>query len=143
MVESISQILNKLQSLNQGRTIAVIKHFTTVCYVALFALSTNSSPIHAQPVVVSRSLINLGRAENLAREAAEQANGGLQHYRAENSMYGTAERSPHSYDGHGIWTFTFKGHSPDSDTPTVESVVTVTRTGIVHVNYNGPIRATP
>jgi len=89
------------------------------------------------------SLINLGRAENLARQAAEQANGGLQHYRAQNSMYGPAKRSPHTYDGHGRWTFTFKGHTPDSNTPTVESVVTVSRTRIVHIDYNGPIRSTP
>ncbi|MHC5916649.1 MAG: hypothetical protein ACYTXE_38000 [Nostoc sp.] len=87
------------------------------------------------------SLINLGRAENLAREAAEKANGGLQHYRAENSMYGPAERSPHTYDGHGTWTFTFNGHSPDSDTPTVKSIVTVSRTRIVHINYNRHIRS--
>jgi hypothetical protein len=106
-------------------------------------LVINSLPIQAQPVPGHRSLISLGRAENLAREAAEQANGGLQNYRAENSMYGPAERSPHIYDGHGSWTFTFKGHNPNSDTPTVESVVTVSRTGVVHVDYNEPIRSTP
>ncbi|MBW4591032.1 hypothetical protein G7B40_008440 [Aetokthonos hydrillicola Thurmond2011] len=89
------------------------------------------------------SLINLNRAENLARQAAEQANGGLQHYRAQNSMYGPAEDSPYNYNGDGSWTFTFKGHSPDSDTPTVESVVTVSRTRIVRIDYNGPIRSTP
>jgi len=87
------------------------------------------------------SLISLGRAENLAREAAEKANGGLQNYRAENSMYGPAERSPHTYDGHGSWTFTFKGHRPGSNTPTVKSAVTVSRTRKVHIDYNKPIRS--
>jgi len=121
----------------------MLKQIAIVSSVVFFALTTNSLPIHAQPLPGKRSLINLGRAENLARQAAEQTNGGLQHYRAQNSMYGPAERSPHTYDGHGSWTFTFKGHSPDSDTPTVESVVTVSRTGIVHIDYNGPIRSTP
>jgi len=121
----------------------MLKQIITVSYVVFFALTLNSLPIHAQPLRGRTPLINLGRAENLARQAAEEANGGLKHYRAENSMYGPAERSPHTYDGHGSWTFTFKGHSPDSATPTVKSVVTVSRTSIVHIDYNGPIRSTP
>ncbi len=121
----------------------MLKQVTIVSYIVLSALAINSRPLQAQPRPSSRSLISLDRAENLARQAAEKSNGGLQHYRAEDSMYGPAERSPHTYDGHGNWTFTFKGHSPDSDTPTVESVVTVSSIGVVHVDYNGPIRSTP
>ncbi|MDF5722533.1 MAG: hypothetical protein PUP91_18985 [Rhizonema sp. PD37] len=117
----------------------MLKQFIVVPSVLLIALTTNALPSHAQRPG-SRSLISLGRAENLAREAAEKANGGLQNYRAENSMYGPAQSSPHVYDGHGTWTFTFKGHRPDSRTPTVKSVVTVSRRGNVNVNYNGPIR---
>lgn len=119
----------------------MLKQIIVVPSVVLIALTTNSLPSHAEPPVPGqRALINLGRAENLARQAAEQANGGIQNYRAENSMYGPAERSPHIYDGRGSWTFTFNGHRPDSPTPTVKSVVTVSRTGIVNVNYNAPIR---
>ncbi|MDF5714724.1 MAG: hypothetical protein PUP93_12770 [Rhizonema sp. NSF051] len=118
----------------------MLKQIIVLPSVLLIALTTNALPSHAQRVPGSRSLITLGRAENLAREAAEKANGGLQNYRAENSMYGPAQSSPHIYDGHGTWTFSFKGHRPDSRTPTVKSVVTVSRSGIVNVNYNGPIR---
>lgn len=118
----------------------MLKQIIVVPSVLLIALTTNSLPSHAQRVPGSKSLITLGRAENLAREAAEKANGGLQNYRAENSMYGPAQSSPHIYDGHGTWTFTFKGHRPSSSTFTLKSVVTVSRTGIVNVNYNGPIR---
>ena len=119
----------------------MLKQITTISFVVFLGLTTNSLSVHAQPAPGSRNLITLGRAENLAREAAEKANGGLQHYRASDSMYGPAERSPHTYDGHGTWTFSFKGHSPDSDTPTVESVVTVSRSGLVNLDYNGPIRS--
>lgn len=108
---------------------------------ALITLTASLLPIRAWSQPGPRALINLGRAENLARQAAENANGGLEHYRAEDSMYGPAEQSPHVYDGHGRWTFTFNGHAPDSDVPTVESIVTVSRSGRVEVNYNGPIRS--
>jgi len=114
----------------------LIKSIAASCLVVL----TNSLPTHAQAEPGLRDLNTLGRAENLARQAAEKANGGLQHYRAENSMYGPVERSLYTYDGNGSWTFTFRGHSPGNDTPTVESVVTVSRTSIVNVDYNGPIR---
>ncbi len=115
----------------------MLKQITTISYVVFFALTINSLSAHAQP---SPDFITLQRAENLARQAAEKANGGLQHYRSSDSMHGPAERSPYTYDGHGTWTFTFTGHSPGSDTPTVESVVTVSKSGIVNVDYNGPIR---
>ena len=118
----------------------MLKQFIVVPSVLLIALTTNSLPSHAQRVYGGRSLISLGRAENLAREAAERANGGLQNYRAQNSMYGPAQSSPHVYDGHGTWTFRFKGHRPSSRIFTVRSVVTVSRRGNVNVNYNGPIR---
>jgi hypothetical protein len=119
----------------------MLKPITLVSCIVFFALATNSRPLHAQPHPSSAALINLDRAENLARQAAEKANGGLQNYRAEDSMYGTGDRSPHTYDGHGSWTFTFKGHRPGSVTPTVESVVTVSRDGFVNIDYNGPIHS--
>jgi hypothetical protein len=85
--------------------------------------------------------IALRRAMNLARQAAERANGGLDKYRAEPSMYGMTERAPVVYNNNDSWTFTFQGGAPEA-APTVESVVTVTRDRRVTVDYNGPIRQT-
>ena len=83
----------------------------------------------------------LNRAKNLARQAAEMANGGLNEYRAEDSMHGPSIESPFVDNGDGTWTFTFKGGSPGSMTPTVESIVTVDQnTFQVTVDYNGPIQ---
>lgn len=83
----------------------------------------------------------LNRAKNLARQAAEMANGGLNEYRAENSMHGPSIESPFVDNGDGTWTFTFKGGSPGSMTPTVESIVTVDQKTLqVTVDYNGPIQ---
>lgn len=121
----------------------MLKQITVATSVVLTTLTINLLPIHAQPHPSQRDLVTIRRAQNLARQAAEKVNGGLQRYRAENSMYGPAESSRYTYDGHGTWSFDFTGHRPDSDTPTVESVVTVSRTGIVNVDYNGPIRSTP
>lgn len=84
--------------------------------------------------------IVLLRAKNLARKAAETANGGLSRYRAEPSMHGLTRDAPYVDNGNGSWTFTFQGGAPGSEVYTIESVVTVTDEGVVTVEYNGPVR---
>ena len=79
------------------------------------------------------------RAMNLARQAAERANGGLNNYRAETSMYGPATQSPFKDNGNGTLTFTFLGGRPAAP-PTIKSVVTVSLTGDrVTLDANEPI----
>jgi len=85
--------------------------------------------------------IDLNRAKNLARQAAESANGGIRVYRAENSMHGPANLCPYVDNGDS-WTFTFLGSRPGATTMTIESVVTVYKDSPrVLVAYNGPIRS--
>lgn len=85
--------------------------------------------------------VELNRAKNRARRAAEEANGGLSQYRAEDAMHGPAEESPFVDNGDGTWTFTVRGRRPNSNRFTIETVVTVSRDGKqVTVDYNGPIR---
>ena len=84
--------------------------------------------------------IDLNRAKNLARQAAESANGGIRVYRAENSMHGPASQCPYVDNGDS-WTFTFLGGRPGLTTRTIESVVTVYKNNPrVVVAYNGAIR---
>lgn len=85
--------------------------------------------------------IDLNRAKNLARQAAEAANGGIRYYRAEDSMHGPAQRCPYVDNGDS-WTFTFSGSRVGSVTRTIESVVTVYKNSSrrIVVAYNGPIR---
>lgn len=82
----------------------------------------------------------LVRAQNLARQAAVEVNGGLDVYRPEPSMFGQVENAPYVKNPNGSVTFTFTGSPPEASAPAVKSVVTVTRNDIVTVNYNGPIR---
>ncbi|MGA7933400.1 MAG: hypothetical protein WCA35_07625 [Kovacikia sp.] len=82
----------------------------------------------------------LNRAKNLARQAAEEANGGIRVYRAEDSMHGPAEQCPYVDNGDS-WTFTFLGRRVSSRSMTIKSVVTVYKSSRrVIVAYNGPIR---
>lgn len=84
--------------------------------------------------------VDLNRAKNLARQAAEAANGGIRVYRAEASMHGPAQDCPYVDNGDS-WTFTFLGGRPGSSVMTIESVVTVYKDSPrVVVAYNGAIR---
>ncbi len=111
--------------------------------VGVFPTLSNANPApqyEADRVIIIDNNIELNRAKNLARQAAEVANGGLGNYRAEASMHGAAKESPFVDNGDGTWTFTFKGQKPGASVYTVETVVTVSQDGTVRVDYNGPIR---
>ncbi|PPT07083.1 hypothetical protein CKA32_004850 [Geitlerinema sp. FC II] len=87
------------------------------------------------------SPMDLNRAKNYARQAAEQANGGLGEYRAEPAMHGPSADAPYEINADGTITFTFLGRAPESQTYTVESVVTVDPGNwAIDLEYNGPIR---
>ncbi|MDX2230843.1 MAG: hypothetical protein NW220_14475 [Leptolyngbyaceae cyanobacterium bins.349] len=119
------------------------------------ALVANPMPGFAQSGEISQCAVNaiasdnavaqinaLGRAKNLARQAAEAANGGLGGYRAEAAMHGPVSAAPCVDNGNGSWTFTVKGGAPGFTTPTQETVVTVDSNGwTVKVDYNGPVRS--
>jgi len=121
------------------------------CLLALSTLAVGVSPALSNPLRSSQSQlteitvisnnIELNRAKNLARQAAENANGGLGQYRAEASMHGASAESPFVDNGDGTWTFTFQGYKPGSSVYTVETVVTVSQDGRITVNYNGRIRS--
>ncbi|MGV0025792.1 hypothetical protein [Phormidesmis priestleyi] len=86
-----------------------------------------------------KEIEGLSRAKNLARQAAETANGGLETYRADYSMHGFAARSPYR-DQEDAWVFTFKGGAP-AEMPTIESEVQVNKVDFTTtLIYNGAIR---
>ncbi len=128
------------------------KPIAAATLTTLTALTVSSLPIYAQTdstidrtttetQVDRAALAELGRAANLARQAAEKANGGLGNYRAESAMFGPPTQTPHVESGNG-WTFNIKGRRPDSSEYTIETVVNVSRDGNnVNVEYNGPTRS--
>lgn len=116
---------------------------TVLTFIPLGAFAQTPNPLPIDPAirVEVQDIFSLSRAKNLARQAAEQANGGLSKYRAETSMHGNATSSPFVDNGNGSWTFKFYGGEPGFSVPTVESVVTVAKDGSwVRVDYNGAIR---
>ncbi len=118
------------------------------------ALASSVAPVQAQSTEISdcaakaiasdnavEKINALGRAKNLARQAAEAANGGLGVYRADASMHGRISDAPCVDNGDGTWTFTVKGGAPGFTTPSKETVVMVDgNTWKVKVDYNGPVR---
>ncbi len=100
-------------------------------------------PIAAQTPDVSQFGVDnpgLQRAMNLARQAAERANGGLTQYRAEPAMSGIATQSPFVINTDGSFTFTFLGGRP-AEPYSIESIVTVSADGRqINLDYNGPIK---
>ena len=122
------------------------QHFIPATILVLPLLLGGPSVFAQQPGSVAKPAsvtdpFFLTRAKNLARQAAEQQNGGLKVYRAEAVMYGPAVNVPHTQNSDGSITFTFKGGPPGSVTPTVETVAIVTSGGIVQLQYNGPLRS--
>jgi hypothetical protein len=104
--------------------------------------SNSTTPQHPNS---SKSEISLDgtiyrRARNLARQAAEKANGGLSTYRADSSMYNPA-RQPDQVNDNGVLIYRVKGGSPSSNNPSIETVVVIdTSKWVVDIEYNGPIR---
>jgi hypothetical protein len=108
------------------------------------ALAQTLSP--AEQVLEDTDRLFLLWARNIARGAAEQANGGLEFYRAEPAMHGPPLEAPFVVNDDGTLTFTFLGYDPLDlgldGTPiySVETEVLVFPNRTFEVIYNGPIR---
>ncbi len=88
-------------------------------------LDFNLEPSDAILKASAISPADLNRAKNLARQAAETANGGLSQYRAEASMHGAPEESPYIDNGDGTVTFSFNGTTPGGTEPVFYTTATV------------------
>lgn len=124
-----------------------------LCPLLIGGFGVSSHPAMAQFMITPSNTLSLSitesgqqagqlnRAKNLARQAAEKVNGGLNNYRAESSMHGPAAEAPFVDNGDGTVTFTFVGGKPGYTTPSVQTIATVTlATGDVHIDYNGAVR---
>ncbi|MDY6937278.1 MAG: hypothetical protein SWY16_06390 [Cyanobacteriota bacterium] len=101
---------------------------------------TETDTDNSSEVWIPTEGIQLNRAKNFARQAAERANGGLENYRAESSMHGPSSDAPYVVNEDGSWTFTFQGRTPGADTYTIETSVTVSSDAqSVTIDYNREI----
>lgn len=88
---------------------------------------------------VTNQLYFLARAKNLARQAAIKANGGLEAYRPENSMYGPALEAPFERNSDGSVTFSFLGGAPGAQQFDKATTVNVTADSTINILFNGPV----
>ena len=127
-------------SLLQKTLIFAIAPFLVIAYPLSMKAQADAQERSPLEIEYGR-LVKLNRAKNLARQAAERANGGLTEYRPEPAMHGPAQRTEYEELAEGVWQFTFKGRRPRANEYTIESVVVVdSNTGDITVEYNGPIR---
>ncbi|MGF1518143.1 MAG: hypothetical protein ACFCVB_10110 [Nodosilinea sp.] len=90
----------------------------------------------------------LVRGRNIARSAAETANGGLMNYVAEPAMHGPTSSAPMVINEDSSLLFTFKGFRPEdrditgNPTYSFETEVLVNLDRTFEILYNGPIRPT-
>jgi hypothetical protein len=128
-----------------NRTLFTSLFLTILTLTSLPAIAQDSSQTMEQTqtnttTVYRISDSDLNRAKNYARQAAEQRNGGIRRYRAEDAMHGPVSQTRYVENGDGTVTFTFYGGTPNAR-PTIESVVTVAINGWkTRIDYNGPIR---
>ncbi len=104
-------------------------------------LPTSATPTPAGDTIrLTEAIFGLSRAQNLARQAGERVNGGLQVYRAEAAMHGNAANAPF-IDGGDAWIFRFRGGAPGTDLTAIETEVRVDKaTFETSVIYNGAPR---
>ncbi|KAI9132327.1 hypothetical protein [Acaryochloris sp. CCMEE 5410] len=117
---------------------------TTLATLPLLPVVARAQPPVAATIKPNYEIIDplfLGRAQNLARQAAIKVNGGLSNYRPASAAFGPAIESPHIQNDNGTITFIIQGGAVGYAVPTQETVVTVAPNNSVVVDYNGPIRA--
>ena len=103
--------------------------------------SPTFTPIAFSQPATKTTTADLVKARNLARQTIEARNGGLNRYRAENSMHGPVTKAPFTENDDGTITFKFLGGPPGWTTPTIESMVTVDPSDwSIKVDYNRTIR---
>lgn len=120
--------------------------------LGLVSLSQTSTPAQSPATPASpppqsdvdRLFLTQGR--NIARAAAETANGGLENYMAEPAMHGPTANAPVVINEDGSLLFTFKGFRPEDrdingdPTFSFETEVLVNPDRTFQILYNGPIR---
>ena len=122
-----------------------MRHFILLALIGFaFGISPIATAQTDNPALDAKfkAIEGLSRAKNLARQAAETANGGLEQYRAELRMHGNSAQSPY-VDRDDMWVFTFAGGAPGSDSLTIETEVQVAKADFqTTVVYNGAVRST-
>ncbi len=107
------------------------------------SITPNSAPVKGSSVGASPAIAwvdqdaFVARAQNLARQAAINANGGLAVYRPAPSMFGPSAKAPYVRNADGSLTFSFDGGAPGAGA-TLISVIIVNPDGTVKIQYNGP-----
>ncbi|MFQ4140157.1 hypothetical protein PGN35_027975 [Nodosilinea sp. PGN35] len=120
--------------------------------LGLVSLSQTSTPAQSSATPASSSpqgdvdRLFVLRGRNIARAAAEAANGGLENYMAEPAMHGPTANAPVVISEDGSLLFTFKGFRPEDrdingdPTFSFETEVLVNPDRTFAILYNGPLR---